>query len=141
MKIFYYLFVCLLIIENLVPQVVPYSQIPIIDKNLSDIIHIDNGTSKSLRKLSKIIQTERTEYIFNFKINSYSENINIYIFDEGDAHTGPYYFNEGYLTTNPFTCTECYILIDYQNQNLPINVDLLSITNPIPIDTSYPIPN
>ena len=140
MKIFYYLSVCLLIIETLVPQVVPYSKTPIIDKNLADIIHIDNRTSKSLKKLSKIIQSERSEYIFNFKINSYPENIAIYIFDEGNAYTGPYFFNDGYLTTNPFTCTECYILIDYENQNLPINVDLLSITNPIPIDTSTPIP-
>lgn len=140
MKIFYYLFVCLLIIEYLVPQVVPYSKIPLIDKDLADIIQINNHTTKSLRRLSKIIQSERSQYIFNFKINSYPENITIYIFDEGNAHTGPYYFNEGYISTNPFTCTECYILIDYKNQNLQIDVDLLSITSPIPIDTSDPIP-
>ena len=140
MKKIYYSFVCVLLLETLASQVVPYSPTPVIDKNIADIIHINNDTAQSIRGLSKIIQFERSEYIFNLKVNSYPENITIYIFDENNASAGPYYFNESYLATNPFTCRECYILIDYENQELPIEVELLSITHPIPVDTSTPIP-
>jgi len=140
MKIFYYLFPYFLILETLASQVIPYSQIPEIDKNEAEIIPIDNEESISIRELSKIIQSERSQYIFNLKVNSHPTNLNIYIFDENNSSTGPYYFNDSYLTTNPFTCRECYILIDYENQKLPIEVKLLSITQPVPIDTFTPTP-
>jgi len=140
MKIFYYSFIYLLLFNTLASQVVPYLQIPIIDKNEADIIHINNEASQSIRELSKTTQSERSQYIFNLKVNSYPENLNIYIFDENNASTGPYYFNESYLATNPFTCKECYILIDYEDPQLPIEVELLSITQPIPVNTSTPTP-
>ena len=122
MKIFYYSLIYLLLLETLLSQVVPYLPTPIIDKNIAYIIHINNDAAQSIGELSKIIQFERSEYIFNLKVNSYPENITIYIFDENNASAGPYYFNESYLATNPFTCKECYILIDYENQELPIEV-------------------
>ena len=140
MKIFYYSFLYLLILEILASQVVPYLQVPIIDKNEDDIININNEASQSIRYLSKIIQSERSQYIFNLKVNSYPTNIIIYIFDENNASTGPYYFNDSYLTTNPFTCRECYILVNYEDQEFPIEVELLSITNPISVNTFTPAP-
>ena len=69
-----------MLLETLASQVVPFSPTPVIDKNIADIIHINNDTAQSIRGLSKIIQFERSEYIFNLKVNSYPENITIYIF-------------------------------------------------------------
>ena len=69
MKIFYYLFLYLLILETVASQVVPYLQIPVINKNDATIIHINDEASSSIRGLSKIIQSERSQYIFNLKVN------------------------------------------------------------------------
>ena len=139
-KIFYFLFIFLLTNGIITAQVIPYSETPIINRENSSIINFKHGTPSKIKKLTKIVQHERDQYIFNLKTNTDIKDVSIYIFDENNAHTGPYYFNNKIITTNPFTCNDCYIFINTPNILLQPKVELLSIKNSIPNKTISPIP-